>query len=257
MTKIVRIPAFNDNYIWLGEDNRHLAFVVDPGDSKPVLDYLTDNNLTLTDILITHHHADHIGGVQALLEVFPSCKVYGPQTARFTMVNQPCKEGDLIEPEAADSPYQVLFVPGHTSDHIAYYSKPNLFIGDTLFSVGCGRLFEGTPEQMYHSLEKLKKLPNDTKVFCAHEYTTSNCEFALAVTPNNEQLLSYSQQVKLLRSADAATIPTILATEKLVNPFLRVSEDDVRQAIINKFCLTDESSDVEIFAHLRKWKDNF
>ena len=257
MTKIVRLPAFEDNYLWLVQGRNQKAFVVDPGDAKPVLDYLEQNDLVLTDILITHHHADHIGGVNTLLASFPDCNVFGPSTSRFTMVTHPCQNGDSIKPEATIDTYEVISVPGHTIDHIAFYAKPNLFIGDTLFSVGCGRLFEGTPEQMHQSLESIKSLPNDTKVFCAHEYTKSNCDFALNVTPRNDALLSYSKQVNILRKADAATIPTLLATEKLVNPFLRVSESDVRQAVIEKFSMNQNCSDTEVFANLRKWKDSF
>ena len=256
MSKIARIPAFNDNYLWLGHSN-HQAYVVDPGDAKPVLNFLRDNELELTDILLTHHHADHIGGVDELISHYPNCNVFGPDTQRFPMVTAPCKQGDKIHTTATSTTFEVFEVPGHTIDHIAFYSAPNLFVGDTLFSAGCGRLFEGTPEQMFESLNKIKTLPEDTKVFCAHEYTEANCTFALAVTPQNEQLKSYYQQVKLLRKADAATIPTILATEKLINPFLRVNDEQVKESIIEKFGLEPDSSSTKIFEHLRKWKDNF
>ena len=257
MSNIVRIPAFTDNYIWLSVDDRGNALVVDPGDARPVIDYLEHRQFNLTDILITHHHQDHIGGVDELTKAYPNVNVFGPATERFPMVTVPCQALDDIEPISGDHSYRVLEVPGHTTDHIAFYSAPNLFIGDTLFSAGCGRLFEGTPQQMLTSLTKLLTLPGDTKIYCAHEYTQANIEFAINVTPYNKQLLSYKQQVEMLRKAGAATIPTILATEKLINPFLRTHQEDVIEGVRKKFDLKEETSQLEIFSKLRAWKDTY
>lgn len=257
MNTITRIPAFNDNYIWLTHNDEGQAIVVDPGDASVVMSYLNDNNLVLTDILVTHHHPDHIGGIDTLLTSFPGCQVYGPPTERFHMVTHPVYNHDVIAPIACDTDIQVFNVPGHTSDHVAYLYADNLFVGDTLFSVGCGRLFEGSPADMMRSLKALSQLDKNTKIFCAHEYTIANCDFALAVTPTNTSLVSYAQQAKLVRAAQKATIPSLLATELLVNPFLRTDKSDVRQAIIEKYSLSNDASELEIFTKLRAWKDTF
>ncbi|MDD1784130.1 hydroxyacylglutathione hydrolase [Enterovibrio sp. ZSDZ35] len=252
MLSVSSIPAFNDNYIWLLKNDDNHCVVVDPGDANPVIETLSQLGLTLDAILITHHHNDHIGGVNQLLSHFPSLTVYGPNTARFPFVTRPVADNDHFTLYGED--FTVFQVPGHTLDHVAYYAKGMLFCGDTLFSGGCGRLFEGTPELMHRSLTALSALPDDTKVYCAHEYTQTNINFAQAIEPNNEALATYAYDVKALREAGQSTIPSTIALEKAINPFLRSHIDAVKMAVTNR---AQGVSDVETFAALRRWKDEF
>ncbi|WP_404339390.1 hydroxyacylglutathione hydrolase [Pseudoalteromonas mariniglutinosa] len=257
MVQVKAIKAFSDNYIWcITHTNSQLAWVVDPGQATPVLNHLNENNLTLAGILITHHHYDHTDGVAALLKAFADIAVYGPATSPFKGINQPLVEGDTVT--VFDYQFTVLSTPGHTLDHICYIHPTLSFTGDTLFSGGCGRLFEGSAKQMWQSLCKLKSLPDDCEVYCTHEYTEANLAFALAVEPNNEVLKSRAQRVTKLREQGQITLPTTLAIEKQINPFLRCDKAHITDnlpAHIKKNSSVREPW--QNFASLRAWKDNF
>lgn len=253
---LVPLPAFDDNYIWLLHDGQQ-ALVVDPGDEDPVLQALQSQGLRLAAILVTHHHADHVGGVAALREA-TGARVHGPAAEALPQPAQGHGEGDTLE--LLGLRFQVLEVPGHTAGHIAWYApdvdgQPLLFCGDTLFSAGCGRLFEGTPAQMLASLDKLAALPADTRVCCAHEYTLSNLRFARAVEPGNEAVQSHLQHCEALRSRQQPTLPSTLALERAINPFLRSREPAVQQAVRAR--APAARNEVEVFAALREWKNQF
>jgi hydroxyacylglutathione hydrolase len=252
---IFPIKAFNDNYIWCLRNQTHCT-VVDPGDAAPVLAYCRDNKLTLSAILITHHHWDHTGGIDALLAAFPDIPVYGPQNKEIKQITVRLSQGDDIELAMLDVKFSVLEVPGHTLDHIAYYGDIGLFCGDTLFSAGCGRLFEGTPQQMFQSLAKLTALPNDTEVYCTHEYTMANIAFAEAVEPNNQALIDYKHWASEKRVKNTPTLPTSIQRELAVNPFLRCHSAELVTNVSQNMgaILTSEQA---TFASLRSWKDNF
>ena len=253
---LIPIPAFADNYLWLLHDDKR-ALVVDPGDAEPVLRALEQHALQLESILVTHHHADHTGGVDVLRQAC-GAKVYGPATERIPQPFTPLQGGDMAHALALD--FQVLDVPGHTAGHIAYYApningKPLLFCGDTLFSGGCGRLFEGTPAQMLASLDKLAALPGNTVVCCTHEYTLSNLRFALAVEPGNADLVAYQARCMHLREGGQPTLPSSISQELLINPFLRT-----RQATIMAAARRFDASahdDNTVFAAIRQWKNQF
>ncbi|MBC3764476.1 hydroxyacylglutathione hydrolase [Neptunicella marina] len=252
---VTPIEAFSDNYIWCIELDKH-CIVVDPGDSAPVLTHLNTHNLTPVALLITHHHADHIGGVKTLVEKYPDIQVIAGDNSRIPCVTQLVKQGQSVDIEQLNLRFEVLSVPGHTRDHFAFYSDLGLFCGDTLFSAGCGRLFEGTPDQMLDSLKKLSELPASTPVYCTHEYTLSNIRFALAAEPNNQQLQAYQQHCQNLRAAQKPTLPSSIGQELAINPFLRCTE----QEIINNVKQHSQqplSSENDVFAALRSWKDNF
>ena len=234
---LLPIPAFSDNYIWLlVQDGK--AWVVDPGDAAPVLQVLHKKNLQLAGILVTHHHADHSGGVIELLQHCP-VPVYGPCNSPVSnLISHALQDGDLIRLGEVD--FSVIAVPGHTLDHIAFYSASEkaLFCGDTLFSAGCGRIFEGTYEQMYQSLSKLAALPDDTKVCCAHEYTLSNLRFAVAIEPSNPDVAGYQNHCEALRKENQPTLPSTVGLEKRINPFLRcknLSQFSERRTLKNSF----------------------
>lgn len=257
--RITRVPAFSDNYLWL-IDNGDSAIAIDPGDAQPIITELTAKQLQLDYILTTHHHADHIGGVAELQKRF-NAEVIGPDSTRIPQVTRIVSDGEQIE--LLGLFINVIAVPGHTLDHIAYYiaapnplSGPQLFCGDTLFAGGCGRLFEGSPAQMRHSLAKLKQLPTDTRIHCAHEYTQANLNFALAVEPNNADLIQRIASVNLLRQNHQATIPSVLAEELATNPFLRYDNPSVITAAANHLQQSSLSAD-EVFGAIRQWKDNF
>lgn len=258
MLKIIPVPAFNDNYLWLlHPENSDLAYVVDPGSAEPIEAALAKYELTLAGILLTHHHGDHIGGVQELTEN-RDIPVYGPHSPRIPFVTHPLEEGESVLLSGAGE-FKVLEVPGHTLDHIAYYSASEavLFCGDTLFAAGCGRLFEGTPEQMHASLRKLADLPADTAVYCAHEYTLSNLRFALAVEPGNEKLQARVEQAEKNRAFGSPTVPSVLGLELETNPFLRVEAPEVVQSAKKQPNYAENDEPAAIFAVLRAWKDNF
>jgi hydroxyacylglutathione hydrolase len=254
---LIPLPAFQDNYLWLLHDGQR-ALVVDPGDADPVRKFLTERGLRLEAILVTHHHPDHIGGVDALRDA-TGARVYGPARERIPEPLERLSEGDRIE--VLGLPFEVLDVPGHTAGHIAYYcadfaGAPLLFCGDTLFSGGCGRLFEGTPAQMLASLDKLAALPGSTRVCCTHEYTLSNLKFATAVEPGNLQLEHYRQQCEQRRSHGEPTLPSTIAQERSINPFLRTGVPAVAQAA-RAHDGADPADPVAVFAALRQWKNGF
>lgn len=261
-----QIPAFQDNYIWLIECG-NAAWVVDPGDWAPVIDVLEKNHYTLAGILVTHHHRDHVGGIDGLLswaqskdQVRP--EVYGPINDEIPRRSQSLIEGDRVNLNQEIS-LEVLELPGHTKGHIGYYLGSSInnpvsrvFCGDVLFSSGCGRLFEGTALQMSISLDKLAKLPKETLICCAHEYTLSNIRFALEVEPNNLNLQNWSKKAQELRESGLPTVPTSLAQELLVNPFLRCTSFEVISAV-QRYSGQNIKDPVGIFTVLRNWKDGF
>ena len=256
---ILALPAFQDNYLWLIHDGVHAA-VVDPGDATPVLAALAEHGLQLTAILLTHHHADHIGGVPRLLE-HAQVPVFGPEKENIAVVTVPLAEGARVDVPGLLLAFDVLDVPGHTRGHIAYVSqgqpKKWLFCGDTLFAGGCGRLFEGTPAQMAASLTKLSALPGDTLVYCAHEYTLANLKFATAVEPDNRalQLRLVSEAGK--RGDNVPTVPSTIELEQATNPFLRVDAPGIIASLEAAGRIQPGATPVERFAALREWKNVF
>ncbi|MCY1515193.1 Hydroxyacylglutathione hydrolase GloB [compost metagenome] len=238
----------------------HHAIVVDPGDAQPVFDALAHHKLQLAAILVTHHHPDHTGGVAAL-HAATGAKVWGPARERIPEPFTPLVQGDIAQ--ALGLRFEVIDVPGHTAGHIAYFlpasaaQAPVLFCGDTLFSGGCGRLFEGTPAQMLASLDALAALPGDTRVCCAHEYTLANLKFARAVEPGNDELTHYNARCESLRAQGQPTLPSQLAIERRINPFLRSREATVFRAVRAHAELSADAAEAEVFAALRQWKNDF
>jgi hydroxyacylglutathione hydrolase len=249
------IEAFSDNYIWLlREPGATRAAVVDPGDEIPVMATLEREGLSLSAILITHHHHDHIGGVQDLLAAWPEARVFGPVDRRVPGVTDPVSEGDEVRIPGLNVGFKVLEVPGHTSTHIAYWGHGALFCGDTLFAAGCGRVFDGTFEQLAASLERLATLPPETKVYCAHEYTEANLGFASWVEPRSKALQERIERVRRLRASGTPSVPSTLAEELATNPFLRTGSDNVRVAA-ERFAERQLAGTAEVFTALRRWKD--
>ncbi|MFM2275439.1 MAG: hypothetical protein RL211_1311 [Pseudomonadota bacterium] len=253
---LIPLPAFTDNYIWLLHDG-HKAIVVDPGDAQPVLNALQQYDLQLDAILVTHHHADHVGGVDVLREA-TGARVWGPARERIPEPLRRLHHGDTVVELGLT--FSVMDVPGHTSGHIAYFCEsmddaPLLFCGDTLFSAGCGRLFEGTPAQMLASLGALAALPGNTRVCCTHEYTLSNLKFAQVVEPGNAELAQYSAWCEAQRAKEQPTLPSSIARELQINPFLRTRQPAVvAQAVARQAEGWDE---VAVFAAIREWKNKF
>ena len=233
LIKIEPIKAFQDNYIWLIHNDKN-GIVVDPGDAYPVIEALKIKNLSLVAILITHHHADHIGGVSELHKKYPHIKIYAPEKDKYDFVNTSLKNGDEINIPELQINYKIIEIPGHTQGHIAYYDMKNLFCGDTLFACGCGRIFDGTHEQMYNSLKKISALPKGTKIYCAHEYTKKNIAFALSLKPHDKNLKLRSEFTSKLK----ITIPSLLDEELKTNPFLNCDS-------------------LETFKRLRNLKDHY
>lgn len=251
---VIALPAFNDNYIWLlvNEPQSTLA-CVDPGTAQPVLHYAKEHQLTLTHILITHHHADHAGGISELLKVYPQVKIIGPNDARLPLINNIVRSGDVIHLSSFE--FDVLNTPGHTSSHICYQEPKQkwLFCGDTLFSAGCGRVFDGTIQQLHDSIMLLKNLPQDTKVYCGHEYTLQNLRFALTVEPNNPAIHSYFKH--LSNHISHCSLPSTIALERKINPFMRTELPEV-QAYASTYGI-DTSDSLAVFQLLREKKNNF
>ena len=252
---VLSVPAFTDNYFWLIHRNGD-AYVVDPGSAEPVNKALKQHKLNLIGILITHHHADHTGGIGDLLNKY-QVPVYGPNNSAIEGISTPLKEG--AELKLLDIKVEVLEVPGHTLDHIAYFFHDTtklLFCGDTLFAGGCGRLFEGDAAQMFNSLNKIAVLPTETKIFCAHEYTLSNLQFALAVEPDNMALQERIKEEKIKRKNSQPTVPSVLTLELQTNPFMRTANSNVQQAASKRYGSLIEN-EKEVFRIIREWKDEF
>lgn len=264
--EITALPAFRDNYIWLLRAGDG-AVVVDPGDAAPVQAYLAEHGLRLTAILLTHHHNDHCGGVAELLARWPGVAVFGPAAESITGVSralaggEALAAGDLGLSLAGLAPLSVWSVPGHTGGHLAYHlpaawlGREALFCGDTLFGAGCGRLFEGTPAQMVEALTRIAALPDDTAIYCAHEYTAMNLPFALAVEPDNAATAARLERVTVRRAAGLATVPLALGEEKATNPFLRWAEPAVIAAAQARGA--ESEAPVAVFAAIRAWRNEF
>jgi len=260
----IPIPAFQDNYIWTITDGSR-AIVIDPGDAAPVLTYCDTHAVLITAILLTHHHLDHVGGVETLLSsgrVTSDVAVYGPAKERIEHVNRHMQGGATVDIASPRFSARVLDVPGHTAGHIAYYQEacpngvPHLFCGDTLFASGCGRLFEGTPEQMLSSLDALTEHPDPTELHCTHEYTLANIAFSKVCEPSNPAIEEWQGVADALRAAGRPTLPTTVGHEKRVNPFLRAGVPSVQATLTDKFGV-EHLDRLAAFTMLRSWKDNF
>jgi hydroxyacylglutathione hydrolase len=257
MLQVSPVRAFSDNYIWLirASDGSAAAAVVDPGDARPVEAMLERHGLALRAILVTHHHGDHVDGVQALAARH-AVPAWGPARESLPCTVQPLDDGDVVHIETLGLEFSVIAVPGHTLGHIAYTGHGAVFCGDTLFSAGCGRLFEGTPAQMLSSLDQLAALPDDTLVYCAHEYTLGNLRFAHAADPDNDDVRTALAQVTGMRDRDEITVPSTLGRERRINPFLRCREPGVRAAA-ERHAGRPLATPLEVFATVRGWKDGF
>jgi hydroxyacylglutathione hydrolase len=254
MLEIVPLPAFKDNYIWTLRQGKNAA-VVDPGEAAPVKTYLAREGLTLVAILATHHHPDHVGGIAELVSM-TKVPVFGPKGEPIPALTHPVGQGDQVEIPELKAKFSVLDIPGHTRAHVAYYGLESLFCGDTLFACGCGRVFEGTAQQMLDSLSKLAALPDETRVYCGHEYTLANIKFARAVDPDNSLLAAREEKAAKLRSAGRPTLPSTLGEERATNPFLRCAEPAVVESA-NKYLGARIADPVSVFAAIREWKNRF
>ncbi|MBP9726293.1 MAG: hydroxyacylglutathione hydrolase [Gammaproteobacteria bacterium] len=256
MIQIEPIEAFNDNYIWAMIDaDKKTTWVVDPGDANPVLEFCIHHNYQLVGILVTHHHYDHCGGVKLLREKF-NIPVYGPKHDSIHATHT-VQDAEIIFLPECNLHFKILFIPGHTLEHVAFYCEEEnlLFCGDTLFSAGCGRIFEGTPQQMYDSLTKLANLPDNTKIYCGHEYTLPNLKFAKLVEPDNSDIDDYLTQTTHYRTEGQPSLPSILGLEKKVNPFLRAAIPAVIESAEHRIGKPIYNT-VEVFATIREWKNN-
>ncbi len=254
---VLTVPAFDDNYLWLirGPAAPSQAVAVDPGDAAAIEQALQQHQLQLAAILVTHHHGDHVGGVEALAARY-GVPVYGPGNENIDGITHPLVAGDSVALPALGLQLAVLAMPGHTLGHLAYAGHGVVFCGDTLFSAGCGRLFEGTPAQMHSSLQQLAALPPATRVYCAHEYTQANLRFALAVEPDNAALQAHAATVATLRAQGTPSIPSTIAVERAINPFMRTTVPAVR-ASAAQFAGAIPANDIETLAALREWKNGF
>jgi len=255
MITVNTIPAFSDNYIWaISDEQKNYFAIVDPGDAKPVIDFLEKQDGVLAAILITHHHADHTGGINKLLARYPGTPVYAPETEHIPHCSTPLKQDDVVVIPEIEASFKVMFVPGHTAGHIAFYGEGKLFCGDTLFACGCGRVFDGTLSELHHSLNKIAQLPVETLIYCAHEYTLDNIGFALWVEPDNLNLLQRQAFTHELIDSDIPSVPSTLKLELETNPFLRCNQPNVIE-VAEKTAKKSLSSSTEVFAVLRTWKD--
>jgi hydroxyacylglutathione hydrolase len=254
MIDIVPLPAFKDNYIWTLRSGGNAA-VVDPGEAGPVQSYLAREGLSLVAVLATHHHPDHVGGIEELARG-AKIPVFGPRGEPIPALTHPLGQDDRADIPALGASFSVLDIPGHPRAHIAYYGLGSLFCGDTLFACGCGRVFEGTPAQMLASLQKLAALPDETKVYCGHEYTLANIRFARAVDPGNAALAEREARAQRLRDAGRPTLPSTLGEERATNPFLRCAEPAVVDSA-NKYLGGRIGDPVSVFAAIREWKNRF
>jgi len=252
------IPAFKDNYIWALRKGLSVA-VVDPGDARPVRDYIARNQLQLVAILATHHHADHVGGIAELTQaagLSGTIPVYGPKNEPISTLTHPVAGGDRVAIPELDMEFAVFDIPGHTRAHIAYYGSKMVFCGDTLFACGCGRVFEGTPHQLHTSLGKLAALPEDTRVYCGHEYTLANIRFARTVEPGNAALAERERNDTMTREQDRPTVPTTIGLELATNPFLRCTQLEIAQSA-GRRCSAELTDPVAVFTAIRDWKNVF
>lgn len=257
MLQIIPIPALNDNYIWtLIHAGKKQAVAVDPGEASPVLAFLQRQQLKLVAILTTHHHNDHIGGIPTLYQ-HAQVPVYGAENSPAPIITHRLTDQAQVAFFDEEIVFTVMAIPGHTLDHIAYYTPNLLFCGDTLFAAGCGRLFEGTAEQLFHSLQKLVQLPDNTLIYCTHEYTVNNLRFALTVEPDNAEIKQRLTLMKQVRQHHLPTLPTTLAIEKQVNPFLRVDQPTVIASVQNHTNNKKLTEPLAVFRSLRAWKDRF
>jgi hydroxyacylglutathione hydrolase len=259
--KVSLIKAFSDNYIWAISTNKNTATaLVDPGDAAVCIAHIEQHGLQLSAILITHHHHDHVGGIEQLRNYCAQKQwpltVYGPKNENIPYCDIKLEENDIAKLSALSVEFTIIDLPGHTSGHIAYLAQDNLFCGDTLFSGGCGRLFEGTPEKMLSSLNKLNALSDKTHVYCAHEYTEANLNFALAVEPGNSELIHYYNQVIQKRAENIPTIPSSMLVEKKINPFLRCEQPEI-MASASEYSGSKVEDSLTTFTVIRAWKDNF
>ncbi|MEQ9861047.1 hydroxyacylglutathione hydrolase [Pectobacterium cacticida] len=249
---LISIPALQDNYIWLlcNKDNR--CVIVDPGEGVPVLNALEQHSLTPEAILLTHHHSDHVGGIGKILKHYPYLPIFGPKETAKCGATELIGEGDIVP--LLNSEFSVIAVPGHTLGHVAYYNAPFLFCGDTLFSAGCGRTFEGTAKQLFDSIQKIAKLPDDTVICCAHEYTLSNLKFSNAIWPEDPSISAYLHKISQIREKSQPSLPTTLGLERKINLFLRCHEYDLKR----KLSIGPENiEDWQAFERLRSKKDHF
>lgn len=252
--QIIPIPAFKDNYIWLMHNGQQ-AVVIDPGDALPVMETLTQLKLNLHSLLITHHHQDHIAGVESLLQAYPKIEIYAPKLEHYDFKHHPVCEADVINLPPLDLSFTVMALPGHTLGHVAYYAENSragnlLFCGDTLFGAGCGRLFEGTAAQMYDSLQKLAALAPSAQVYCSHEYTLRNIEFAITLEPGNRALQARRQQTQELRQRGQPSLPSTIALELMTNPFLRCHTEEIRIA-----SQLNDTKPLAVFSRIRELRN--
>jgi hydroxyacylglutathione hydrolase len=251
--EITAIPALQDNYIWAIHDDRHAA-VVDPGDAAPVLDFLNARGLQLDAILCTHRHHDHIGGIAKLREVY-NVPVYGRRHPNNPHITNDLREGDQLKLAKPAITFDIIEIPGHLDDHIAFIAPDTLFCGDVLFGAGCGRNFEGTPAQLHHSLQRLASLPDTTRIYCAHEYTAANLRFALACEPDNPDLQQRIAITEKLRAANRITLPSTIAVENATNPFLRCTQPEIIRTLQQHGL--KGTTELDVFTAMRQWKNHF
>ncbi len=250
--KLINIPALQDNYIWLLSDHNKHCVIIDPGESRRVLAIINHHKMTPDAILLTHHHFDHVGGIAGITARYPNIPVYGPRETAIKGASIIIDDGDIIM--INNHRFISIAVPGHTLGHVAYYSQPYLFCGDTLFSAGCGRIFEGTTEQMYASIQRIMQFPDETLICCAHEYTLSNIAFARHLLPDDNKLIVRQRQVVELRANNQPSVPTTLALERMINIFLRCNEKDLQNKLgISMYNKTN----LDVFSELRARKNLF